>query len=180
VLAGWSVSSFYHISVTVQNRTHVHMDFFLHRITHTIISQSIADSSLITLYWASHLPAITRTRATIWLPKSFAIAQLPITHSVTLIRIPLEVRKKQAQIVQWCVGIHPHRDRIWLYQRITNWVSHVSSTKFIARASFFCRGNVAGLTLFELSDTDIWVTNTSNYYLAYVFTVLWGNSFLCP
>ena len=28
VLAGWSVSSFYHISVTVQNRTHVHMNVF--------------------------------------------------------------------------------------------------------------------------------------------------------
>ena len=26
--AGWSVSSFCHISVTVQNRTHVHMNFF--------------------------------------------------------------------------------------------------------------------------------------------------------
>jgi hypothetical protein len=38
------------ISVTVQNRTHVHMNFFLLRITHTIISQSVADSSWITLY----------------------------------------------------------------------------------------------------------------------------------
>jgi len=28
VLAGWSVSSFYHSSVTVQNWTHVRMDFF--------------------------------------------------------------------------------------------------------------------------------------------------------
>jgi hypothetical protein len=37
------------ISVTVQNRTHVHTNFFL-RITHAIISQSIADSSCITLY----------------------------------------------------------------------------------------------------------------------------------
>ena len=46
---GWSVSSFYHFSVTVQNRTHVHMNFLL-RITHTIISQSTADSSWITLY----------------------------------------------------------------------------------------------------------------------------------
>jgi len=33
-----------HNSVTVQNRTHVHLNFFL-RITHTIISQSSADSS---------------------------------------------------------------------------------------------------------------------------------------
>ena len=49
MLAGWSVSSFYHISVTVQNRTHVHMNFLL-RITHTIISQNIAGSSWITLY----------------------------------------------------------------------------------------------------------------------------------
>src|SRR5215469_11946434 len=49
ILNGWSVSSFYHISVTVQNRTHVHMNYLL-RITHTIISQSTADSSLITLY----------------------------------------------------------------------------------------------------------------------------------
>jgi hypothetical protein len=48
------VSSFYHISVTVQNRTHVHMKFLL-RITHTIISQSIADSSWITLYAFSFL-----------------------------------------------------------------------------------------------------------------------------
>jgi hypothetical protein len=36
------------ISVTVQNRTHVHKNFLL-RITH-IISQSIADSSWVTLY----------------------------------------------------------------------------------------------------------------------------------
>ena len=28
MLAGWSVSSFYHISVTVQNRTHILMNFF--------------------------------------------------------------------------------------------------------------------------------------------------------
>ena len=28
MFAGWSVSSFYHILVTVQNRTHVHMNFF--------------------------------------------------------------------------------------------------------------------------------------------------------
>jgi len=27
VLTGWSISSFYHISVNVQNRIHVHMDF---------------------------------------------------------------------------------------------------------------------------------------------------------
>ena len=52
VLAGWSVSSFYHISVTVQNRTHVHVNFLL-RITHTIISQSTTDSSWITLYLVS-------------------------------------------------------------------------------------------------------------------------------
>jgi len=38
-----------HNSVTVQNRTHVHMNFFF-RITYTIISQSSADSSWITLY----------------------------------------------------------------------------------------------------------------------------------
>jgi hypothetical protein len=28
VLAGWSVSSFYHISVTAQNRTHVRYELF--------------------------------------------------------------------------------------------------------------------------------------------------------
>src|SRR5215510_6775323 len=49
ILNEWSISSFYHISVTVQNRTHVYMIFFL-RITHTFTSQSIADSSWITLY----------------------------------------------------------------------------------------------------------------------------------
>ena len=38
-----------HKSVTVQNRTHVRMNVLL-RITHTIIFQSNADSSLITLY----------------------------------------------------------------------------------------------------------------------------------
>ena len=50
-----------HNSVNVQNRTHVHMNFLL-RITHTITSQSTADSSWITLYiiWSSlyirHVP----------------------------------------------------------------------------------------------------------------------------
>ena len=39
-----------HNSVTVQNRTHVVWTFLL-RITHTIISQSSADSSWITLYY---------------------------------------------------------------------------------------------------------------------------------
>jgi len=34
VLAGWSVSSFYHISVTVQNRTHVHMNFYAQNHTY--------------------------------------------------------------------------------------------------------------------------------------------------
>jgi len=38
-----------HNFVTVQNRMHVRMNFLL-RITPTIISQSSADSSLITLY----------------------------------------------------------------------------------------------------------------------------------
>jgi len=38
-----------HNSITVQNRTHVRMNILL-RITHTIISQSSADSSWITLY----------------------------------------------------------------------------------------------------------------------------------
>ena len=38
-----------HNSVTVQNRTHVHINILL-RITHTITSQSSADSSWITLY----------------------------------------------------------------------------------------------------------------------------------
>ena len=38
-----------HNFVTVQNRTHDSMNFLL-RITHTIISQSSADSSGITLY----------------------------------------------------------------------------------------------------------------------------------
>ena len=45
-----------HNSVTVQNRTHVRMKFLL-RITHTIISQSKADSSWITLYI---LPALQK------------------------------------------------------------------------------------------------------------------------
>ena len=34
MLSGWSVSSFYHISATVQNRTHVHMDFFAYNHTY--------------------------------------------------------------------------------------------------------------------------------------------------
>jgi hypothetical protein len=41
-----------HNSVTVQTRTHVRMNFLL-RITHTIIPQSSADSSWITLYIVS-------------------------------------------------------------------------------------------------------------------------------